>query len=139
MQLNFDVTNLRELKFAASETESRLWICERVVAVATLESREACLLMTLHSQEKGCVGLVQAMQHILQYLREHFADVLSNGLNIGELSGLGVERRALARGLIGLDSLLQASVVQFTTDIQRGLQPLLLLAVGIESIFERLS
>ena len=79
------------------------------------------------------------MQHVLQDLGEHSADIFSNVLDVGKLSRRGVECRALACGLVGLDTLLQARVVQFSAHVQRGLQPLTLLAVGIQSKLERLS
>jgi putative transposase len=95
--------------------------------------------VTLHAKEKGLECCVHTTKHILQNLGMKARYIRSDGFDVAELACLGIVIELRLGHSVAVPTLLQRCVVQLSTHLERGLQSLPLLAIGIQPICEGLS
>lgn len=123
----------------AIQLPTSLFQREGVVAVPTLESREACFAITiLYSAKEALVGFVQALKHVLEHLRADISIFRESCFKLRKLLNLLIAGNENSVMPVGGDALLQGSVVEMTAQRKPTLGFFNSLRAGINSIFKRL-
>lgn len=113
---------------------------EGVVAVPTLESREACFaIIILCAAKEALVGFVQALKHILKHLRANISIFRESCFKLRKLLNLLIAGNENSVMPVGGGALLQGGVVEMTTQRKPTLGFFNSLRAGTNSVFKRLS
>jgi hypothetical protein len=139
VQLDLDVSNLRQPQLAIGKSKARLRVGETVIARARAKARVARFLTRFDSAKERVKGFVQSPENVLQDLRVNRLHIWSYGLDPWQLGLLVLVVDGLPAKTIGVTPFLQRRIIEFAAYIQRLLKFPHLSFGWIYAVFERFS